>query len=109
MGFRHATSDADWDRVENPLPEQHRASPGTTGGSGTRSWGVARTEAAWRDVPERLGNGNAQWRRFDGRAAAGRFAASATTLRDPDLDVRTLASAAVPRPRHGGPTTPRRW
>ena len=98
MGFRHAISDADWDRVEGLLPGR----PGQHGGVAQDNrrfldavlW-VARTGAAWRDLPARLGHWNSQWRRFDRWATAGRFAALAAALRDPDLDVLILDSTAV--------------
>ena len=98
MGFRHAISDADWDRVKHLLPGQ----PGQHGGVAEDNrrfldavlW-IARTGAAWRDLPELLGNWNSQWRRFDRWAKAGRFAALAAALADPDLDVLILDSTAV--------------
>jgi len=98
MGFRHAISDADWDRVKGLLPGQ----PGQHGGVAEDNrrfldavlW-IARTGAAWRDLPERLGNWNSQWRRFDRWAKAGRFAALAAVLRDPDLDVLILDSTVI--------------
>ena len=98
MGRRHEISDADWDRITDLLPGQ----PGQHGGVAEDNrrfldavlW-VARTGAAWRDLPERLGNWNSQWRRFDRWAKAGRFAALAAVLRDPDLDVLVLDSTVI--------------
>jgi transposase len=98
MGFRHAISDADWDRVRHLLPGQ----PGQHGGVAEDNrrfldavlW-IARTGAAWRDLPDRLGHWNSQWRRFDRWAKAGRFAALAAVFRDPDLDVLILDSTVV--------------
>src|SRR6476661_2579004 len=98
MGFRHAISDADWDRIEHLLPGR----PGQHGGVAEDNrrfldavlW-IARTGAAWRDLPDRLGNWNSQWRRFDRWAKAGRFAALAGALRAPDLDVLILDSTVV--------------
>lgn len=98
MGFRHAISDADWERVRGLLPGQ----PGQHGGVAEDNrrfldavlW-IARTGAAWRDLPDRLGNWNSQWRRFDRWAKAGRFAALADALRDPDLDVLILDSTVI--------------
>ena len=95
---RHAISDADWDRVQHLLPGQ----PGQHGGVAQDNrrfldavlW-IARTGAAWRDLPDRLGHWNSQWRRFDRWAKAGRFAALAAALRDPELDVLILDSTAV--------------
>jgi transposase len=98
MGFRHAISDTDWERVKGLLPGQ----PGQHGGVAEDNrrfldavlW-IARTGAAWRDLPERLGNWNSQWRRFDRWAKAGRFAALAAVFRDPDLDTLILDSTVV--------------
>jgi transposase len=98
MGRRHEISDADWDRIKCLLPGQ----PGQHGGIAEDNRRfinailyVARTGIPWRDLPERYGNWNTQWRRFDRWAKAGRFAALAAVLRDPDLDVLILDSTAV--------------
>jgi transposase len=98
MLHRHAITDADWDRIKHLLPGQ----PGQHGGVAQDNrrfidavlW-VARTGAAWADLPERLGNGNSQWRRFDRWAAKGRWEPILAALRDPDLDVLILDSTAV--------------
>ena len=98
MSHRHAISDADWDRVKDHLPGR----PGLHGGVAKDNrrfldavlW-VARTGAAWADLPERLGNPNTQWRRFDRWAAKGRWDPILAALRDPDLDVLILDSTAV--------------
>ncbi len=68
MSHRHANSDADFDRIRHLLPGQ----PGQHGGVAKDNrlfldavlW-IARTGAARADLPERLGNANSQWRRFD--------------------------------------------
>ena len=98
MGRRHATSDADWDRVKDLRPGQ----PGQHGGIADDNrrfldavlW-IARTGAPWRDLPDRLGDWNSQWRRFDRWAAKGRWEALASVFRDPDLDVLVLDSTVV--------------
>ena len=98
MTHRHAISDADFERVWHLLPGQ----PGQHGGVARDNrrfldavlW-IARTGAAWDDLPERLGNGNSQWRRFDRWAAKGRWDPILAELRDPDLDVLILDSTAV--------------
>src|SRR3954454_11152621 len=103
---RHAISDADWDRIKHLLPGQ----PGQHGGVAQDNrrfidavlW-IARTGAAWEDLPERLGKGNSQWRRFDRWAAKGRWDPILAELRDPDLDVLILDSTAVrAHPRAAG-------
>jgi transposase len=95
---RHAISDADWDRIKGLLAGQ----PGQHGGVATDNrrfidavlW-IARTGAAWADLPERQGNGTSQWRRFDRCARAGRRDPILADLRDPDLGVVIVDSTAV--------------
>ena len=101
MSHRHAISDADWERIKHLLPGQ----PGQHGGVAHDNrrfidavlW-VARTGAAWADLPERLGNPNTQWRRFDRWAAAGRWDPILAALRDPELDVLILDATVVRAP-----------
>jgi transposase len=98
MGHRYEISDADWDRIKDLLPGR----PGQHGGVARDNrrflnavlW-VARTGAPWADLPERLGNPNTQWRRFDRWAERGRWDPILAALRDPDLDVLILDSTAV--------------
>jgi transposase len=98
MLHRHAISDSDWDRIKDFLPGQ----PGQHGGVAEDNRRfidavlyVARTGIPWADLPERLGNGNSQWRRFDRWAAKGRWDPILAALREPDLDVLILDSTAV--------------
>jgi transposase len=98
MGRRHEVSDSDWERIKDLLPGQ----PGQHGGIAEDNRRfvnavlyVAKTGIPWRDLPERLGHWNSQWRRFDRWAKAGRFAAVAAALADPDLDVLILDSTVV--------------
>jgi transposase len=98
MAHRHAISDADWDRIKHLLPGQ-RGQHGGVAKDNRRFldavlW-IARTGAAWADLPERLGNGNSQWRRFDRWSPRGRWDPILAALRDPDLDVLVLDSTAV--------------
>src|SRR5215475_1511084 len=98
MRRRHEISDADWDRIPHLLPGQ----PGQHGGVAADNrqfvnavlW-IARTGAPWRDLPERLGNWNSQWRRFDRWAAKGVWGRVMGALRDPDLEWLILDSTAV--------------
>lgn len=98
MGHRYEISDAEWDRVKHLLPGQ-RGEHGGIAADNRRFinavlW-IARTGAAWEDLPERLGKPNSQWRRFDRWARAGRWDPILAALRDPDLDVLILDSTAV--------------
>ena len=98
MLHRHAISDADWARIEHLLPGR----PGQHGGVARDNRRfidavlyVARTGIPWEDLPERFGNWNSQWRRFDRWAEKGRWDPILAALRDPDLDVLILDSTAV--------------
>ena len=98
MLCRHAISDADWDRIKHLLPGQR----GQHGGIAKDNrlfidaiLYVARTGIPWEDLPERFGNWNSQWRRFDRWAKKGRWDPILAALRDPDLDVLILDSSAV--------------
>ena len=98
MSHRHAISDTDFRRIEHLLPGQ----PGQHGGVAEDNrrfidavlW-IARTGAAWADLPERLGNGNSQWRRFDRWAKKGRWKQIMDAMRDDDLEWLILDSTAV--------------
>jgi transposase len=95
---RHEISDKDWDRIKHLLPGQ----PGQHGGIAQDNrrflnavlW-IARTGAPWRDLPDRLGNWNSQWRRFDRWAKQGRLKQITELLRDPELDVLILDSTVI--------------
>jgi transposase len=122
MRPRHAISDADWDRLRPLLPGQ----PGQHGGVADDNrrfldavlW-IAKTGAPWRDLPERLGNWNSQWRRFDRWAERGRWGPILQALRDEDLEwlildsttVRAHPCAAGSKKNGTGPAakTSRRW
>ena len=98
MSHRPAISDADFDRIRRLLPGQ----PGQHGGVAKDNRRfidavlyVARTGIPWEDLPERFGNWNSQWRRFDRWATRGRWDPILAALRDPDLDVLILDSTAV--------------
>ena len=95
---RHAISDADWERIKGFLPGQ----PGQHGGVAQDNrlfldavLYVARTGIPWADLPQRFGNPNSVWRRFDRWAKKGRWDPILAALRDPDLDVLILDSTAV--------------
>jgi transposase len=98
MRHRHAISDDDWDRIKDLLP-------GRPGQHGTVAkdnrlfidavlW-IARTGAPWRDLPERLGNWNSVWRRFDRWARKGVWQRIFDALQDPDLVWLILDSTII--------------
>ncbi len=69
MRHRHAISDDDWNRIADRFARAagpaRQGRPRTTACSSTRSVGSLEPAAPWRDLPERFGNWNSTWRRFD--------------------------------------------
>jgi len=71
---RHEIADEPWGRIKDFLPGQPD-DPGVTASDNRRFvnavlW-IAKTGAPWRDLPERFGNWNSIWRRFDRWSAKG--------------------------------------
>ena len=106
MLARHAITDADWTRIEGLLPGR----PGQPGWLAEDNrlfvdavlW-IARTGAPWRDLPERFGNWNSVWRRFDRWARTGVWARVFGALQDPDLEWLILDSTVIrAHPRAAG-------
>ena len=98
MGFRHAISDADWDRVKHLLPGQR----GQHGGIARDNrlfidavLYVARTGIPWEDLPTRFGKWNSAWRRFDRWAKKGVWRRVFEALQDPDLEWIILDSTVI--------------
>jgi transposase len=95
---RHAISDSQWQRVEPLMPGK----PGDVGWVAQDNrrfidailW-IAKTGAPWRDLPERLGNWNSQWRRFDRLCRKGYWDRIMAALQDPDLEWLILDSTVV--------------
>ena len=98
MPHRHAISDADWDRIKDLLPGR----PGQTGWLAEDNrlfidavlwW--AKTGVPWRDLPERFGNWNSVWKRFDRWARKGAWRLLFEALQDPDLEWLILDSTVI--------------
>jgi transposase len=95
---RHAISDANWERIKDLLPGR----PGQPGWVARDNrlfidavlW-IAKTGAPWRDLPERFGNWNSVWRRFDRWARKGTWRRVFEALADPDLEWLILDSTVV--------------
>ena len=122
MPHRHAISDANWERIKDRLPGR----PGQPGWTARDNrlfldavlW-IAKTGAPWRDLPERLGNWNAVWRRFDRWAKKGTWQRVFEALQDPDLEWLILdstiirahphAAGAKKKPMGRGAKPSRRW
>jgi transposase len=119
MRHRHAIGDADWDRIKDLLPGR----PGQHGGVAKDNrlfidavlW-IGKTGAPWRDLPERFGDWNAVWKRFDRWAKKGVWQRVFAALQDPDLEWLILDSTIVRAHQHaaGAPKKtaarrPKRW
>ena len=122
MRHRPAISDRDWDRIKDLLPGR-AGQPGWLAADNRLFvdavlW-VAKTGAPWRDLPERFGNWNSVWKRFDRWARTGTWQAVFEALQGPDLEWLILDStviraqpcaAGAPKKRTGpGGRTIRRW
>jgi transposase len=80
---------------------------------------IGKTGAPWRDLPERFGNWNSAWRRFDRWSRRGAWRKVSLELGDPDLEWLILDSTTVRAHQHAAgakksPTAPaarprRRW
>lgn len=98
MRHRHAISDDDWARIQDLLPGR----PGRRGKVAKDDrlfvdavlW-IARTGAPWRDLPERFGNWNSLWRRFDRWSRKGVWQRVFEALQDPDLEWLILDSTII--------------
>jgi transposase len=93
MPARHAISDADWDRIKDLLPSH--------GPEGNRRlfvdavlW-MAKTGAAWEDLPQRLGKPNTVWKRFDRWSRSGVWVKLFEALQDPDVEWLILDSTII--------------
>ena len=86
---RFELSDEQWKRVKGLLPGR----PGSPGRSGDDNrlfleavlW-IARTGAPWRDLPERFGESNSVFQRFNRWAKKGVWQWVFDALQDPDLE-----------------------
>jgi transposase len=103
MHHRHAIRDEDWERIKDLLP-------GREGQRGVTAkdnrlfidavlW-IAKTGAPWRDLPDRFGNWNSIWRRFDRWARKGLWRKVFEVLQDPDLEWLILDSTVIRAHQH---------
>jgi transposase len=93
MLARHAISDADWARIEPFLPKYGPAK--TKRQFVDAILFVGKTAIPWRDLPERFGDWNAVWKRFDRWSQAGRWQQLFDALQDPDLEWLILDSTVI--------------
>jgi transposase len=95
---RHAICDEQWERIKDLLPGR----PGIRGRTAKDNrlfvdavlW-IGKTGAPWRDLPERFGDWNTAWRRFDRWSRKGVWKAVFDALQDPDLEWLLLDSTII--------------
>ncbi len=100
---RHEITDQQWNAIKELLPGQE-GDPGAT--AKDNRWfinailWIAKTGAPWRDLPERFGNWNSVFQRFNRWCKAGVFQRIMEKLQDPDLGVLMLDSTIIRAHQH---------
>ena len=108
---RHAISDEQWGRIKDLLPGR----PGIRGRTAMDNrlfvdavlW-IGKTGAPWRDLPERFGDWNSTFRRFDRWSKSGVWKAVFDALQDPDLEWLLLDSTVIRAHPHAAGAKKRR-
>jgi transposase len=100
---RHEISDDQWDRIKDLLPGKE-GDPGVTAKDNRLFvnavlW-IAKTGAPWRDLPDRFGNFNSVWRRFDRWSKKGVWEKIFRVLQDPDLEWLLIDSTIIRAHQH---------
>jgi transposase len=100
---RHEITDQQWNAIKDLLPGQE-GDPGATAKDNRLfvnavMW-IAKTGAPWRDLPERLGNWNSVFQRFNRWCKTGVFTRIMEHLQDPDLGVLMLDSTIIRAHQH---------
>src|SRR5262245_48354923 len=95
---RYELTDEQWNLMEHLLPGRE-GDPGRHGEDNRRFvnaiiW-IARSGAPWRDLPERFGDWNSVYQRFNRWAKSGVWARVFQTLRSPDLKELLLDSTTI--------------
>lgn len=100
---RHEISDEQWNKIKDLLPGKP-SDPGRTardnrGFINAVLW-IAKTGAPWRDLPERFGNWNSVFQRFNRWAKRGVWQRLLRAWQDPDLERLMLDSTIIRAHQH---------
>lgn len=100
---RHEISDEQWDAIKDLVPGKE-GDPGATAKDNRLfinaiMW-IAKTGAPWRDLPERFGNWNSIFQRFNRWCKNGVFTTIMEKLQDPELGTLILDSTVIRAHQH---------
>ena len=114
---RHEITDEQWERIKDLLPGK-AGDPGRTAADNrlflNAVFWIARTGVPWRDLPERFGEWNSVFQRFNRWCKRGVWARLLAVWQDPDLECLMLDSTIIRAYQHAagalkkGATT-KRW
>lgn len=103
MVRRHEITEDQWAAIRDLLPGQAGA-PGATAQDNrlfvNAVWWIAKTGAPWRDLPERFGNWNSVFQRFNRWCKNGVWQTIMAHLQDPDLGSLLLDSTVIRAHQH---------
>ena len=102
---RYELTDEHWNVIEALLPGR-KGDPGAHGADNRLFlsaviW-IARTGAPWRDLPERFGEWNSVYQRFNRWSKAGVWERVFQAVRLPDLEALLLDSTIIRAHQHAG-------
>jgi transposase len=100
---RYELTDEEWNRIDHLLPGRE-GDPGAHGEDNRLFvnaiiW-IARTGAPWRDLPERFGEWNSVYQRFNRWSKAGVWERVFRTVKSPDLEALMLDSTIIRAHQH---------
>lgn len=100
---RYELTDEEWSRIESLLPGRE-GDPGAHGEDNRLFvnaviW-IARTGAPWRDLPERFGEWNSVYQRFNRWSKSGAWERVFQAVKSPDLEALMLDSTIIRAHQH---------
>ena len=100
---RHEITDEQWERIKDFLPGKE-SDPGRTAADNrlfiNAVFWIARTGVPWRDLPERFGEWNSVFQRFNRWCKRGVWARLWEVWKDPDLECLMLDSTIIRAHQH---------
>lgn len=100
---RHEISDEQWDKIKALLPgkpgDPGRAAEDNRGFINAVLW-IAKTGAPWRDLPERFGEWNSVFQRFNRWSKRGVWGRLLQVWQDPDMECLMLDSTVIRAHQH---------